>query len=303
MEENVNQNQALVSPFDGLSPQDWEAVQNKLWQLLSRTSRLYTMDDSSSVRVETARELLASLLFTLGAYLAKTRQSPTLLVSADLNRLLEEGHGILKEELEEGKRLWQAACGSAPHIDNLSYRDTLRNIGGSFSRYDFRFFAHQIPCEIDYQLSRPVPDTIQGIAYLNEYLRRILAENRILLCFEPEPVTRLLTAYCRDYRGLLINLCEPVFTNAVGLILTGGDPFSLQITDTGRSRLMERFARLSAEASKEVLAKAAGSFCRAAGIGDNFSQTYAAEMARALFPRITAAHKGGNLSGIFLSFA
>ena len=32
--------------------------------------------------------------------------------------------------------------------------------------YDIRFRAHEVPCDIQYQLSRPVDDSLMGIDYL-----------------------------------------------------------------------------------------------------------------------------------------
>jgi len=59
----------------------------------------------------------------------------------------------------------------------LFYKDTLTNIDFFFKRYDYHFFAHEIP-DIFYQLNQPVPQELQGIEYVNEYLSRLLKENQ-----------------------------------------------------------------------------------------------------------------------------
>jgi hypothetical protein len=79
-----------------------------------------------------------------------------------------------------------------------------------------------VPCDIDYQLCRPVPEDLLGVEYVNEYLRRVVLENDFLRRFPKEPVIKLLENYCPDYRGLLINLYEPVATNALGSRSSGG---------------------------------------------------------------------------------
>jgi len=118
-----------LTTSDTLSDEEQAIVQMKLWQFLGRQTKLYTAGDSSSVRVETAEELLSSACFTLNAYVKATGAAPKLLVTEKLDVLFEGGLKIIEAKIEEGKRLWQTACLSAPEIDNISYRDTLRNIG------------------------------------------------------------------------------------------------------------------------------------------------------------------------------
>jgi hypothetical protein len=289
-------------PPDALSDEERAIVQAELWQFLGRQTRLYTADDSSSVPVETAEELLSSICFILDAYITATGSGSKLLSTEKLDILFEGGLKIIEARIEDGKSLWQTACLSAPEVENISYRDTLRNIGLFWKRYDYRFFAHQIPCDIDYQLCRPVPERNQGIAYINEYLRRIIVENSILHLYSKDLTIQLLKRYCSDYKGLLINLCEPVIANAVGLALIGVSPFSLQISNSDRSKIEELFERLSDSKARSALMSAAKSFCSEARITDRFTYEYVAKTAIDLYPRIAAALPTGNLSGIFLSF-
>ncbi len=271
-----------------LTNMDMTGIQAGLWRLLAARTERYTMGDSSSVPVETAQELLTSICFTLGLYLKENGGSLQMLAESDLNELLGAGFKILEERLELGKRLWQAACLTAPEIENISCRDTLQGIGSFFRRYDYRFFAHQIPCDIDYQLSQPVPDTLLGIEYLNEYLRRILIENHFLRRFDRKLVIRLLTSFCPDYKGLLINLYEPAAVNALGLALIGGDPFLLDIDDAGRARLAALLTPLPERTVRSALKRAAEVLCRALDIRDAAAQHYLTRTAENLYPRIAA---------------
>ena len=284
-----------------LSDEEQIIVQMKLWQFLGRQTKLYTFSDSSSVPVETAEELLSSICFTLDAYVKATGSAPKLLVTENLDTLFEGGLKILEAKIGEGKRLWQAACISAPEIENISYRDTLRSIGGFWKRYDSRFLAHQIPCDIDYQLCHSVPEHNQGIEYVNEYLRRIIAENSIIRLFSRDLVIRLLERYCPDYKELLINLCEPVIVNAVGLALIGSSPLALHISDADRQKLLELFAHLTDSKVCLALTEAAGTFCNKVGITDRSIREYIIHTAADLYPRVLAALPTGNLSGIFIS--
>ncbi len=88
--------------------------------------------------------------------------------------------------------------------------DTLKSIGRSFDLYDPVLSAHVVPCDIDYQLALPVPDSLLGIDYVHEYLRRLSIENSLLVRVEPEALTSLLDSWMPDWRDLVANLYEPV---------------------------------------------------------------------------------------------
>ena len=88
--------------------------------------------------------------------------------------------------------------------------DTLKSIGRSFDLYDPVLSAHVEPCDIDYQLALPVPDSLLGIDYVHEYLRRLSIENSLLVRIEPEALTSLLDSWMPDWHDLVANLYEPV---------------------------------------------------------------------------------------------
>lgn len=290
---------ALLSP---LSEAEQEIVQLKLWQLLSKQTRRFTLGDSSSVPVATAKELLQSISFTLDIYFKATGKSPRLILTEELDALLEGGLKVIETKTAACERLWQAACLSAPDIENVYFRDTLKSIGGFFNRYDYRLFAQHIPCNIDYPLCQPVPESYQGVEYVGEYLRRILAENSILRCFNRDLVVRLLTRCCPDYDDFFMNLCEPVIINGLGLALLEKPPQSLKISEDDHLQLVGLFNSLSPKRAKAALTQAAQQFCQMTAVPDQFTQEYVVLIAADLYLRITAAHKTGNLSKIFLSF-
>ncbi len=99
-----------------------------------------------------------------------------LLKNADLQDLLKAGWTEIEAQLKTGKELLQKVRETAPSVENRSYKDTLKGIEVFFKKYDYRFFAHEIPGDIDYQLCHPLPGELQGIEYINGYLRRLLTE-------------------------------------------------------------------------------------------------------------------------------
>jgi len=299
-------NKIIVSAAGGLSgvlsDEDERTYQLKLWQLLKRQTEMYTMGDSSSVRVEIAQALLESIQFCLDLYLKKTGNSRTFLVTADLNEIFALGIKEVEEEVDLGRKLYHAVCLSSPGIENISFRDTIKSIGKFFKRYDYRYFAQTISCDIDYQLCHAVEDSFLGIEYINEYLRRVIIENDFIRRFDHDKAVSLLEKYCPDYRGLLINLYEPVAENAVGLALIKENVGGLCVSKKDLQRLSELFGKLSMTPAKHALREAAGRVCAELGIKDRASKSYLQKTAEGLYPRIEAALPSGSLGGIFLSF-
>ena len=62
-----------------------------------------------------------------------------------------------------------------------------------------------------------MPETLRGVDYVNDWLRRLCLEQNFLDRFDPALVRAVLDRSCPDYRGLLINLYEPIAVNALGL--------------------------------------------------------------------------------------
>jgi len=295
-----------LTPTGAIPPQevtdaDIMAAQVKLWEFLGRRTRSYTMGDSSSVRVETAQELFASACYILRIDL---NGSPSVLRSIldwDLDRRFAEGITTVERKIQTAQRLWQAACLSVPQMENISLSATLRSIGSFPKRYHYRYFAHEIPCDIDYQLCHPVPETLLGVDYIIEYLRRILIEHGFLRCFEPALCIGLLDAYCPDYKGLLINLYEPIATNAIGVALIDSDTLKLDISSQERVRIATILDPLPKSQAINTLQSAASAVCTALKIHQPVARQYLRRLAEGLYPRIHAALSAGNLDGVFLS--
>lgn len=306
MEENKSNylervsNQAVL---DGtLTNEDVEAIQIKLWHLLGQRTERHTMGGSSSVPVETAEELLKSICFTIGLYMKAMGKSPvSLLKTANMQELLQAGWAEIESQIEIGKELLQKVKDNAPQIENISYQDTLKGIEGFFKKYDYRFFAHVIPCDIDYQLCHTVPSELQGIEYVNEYLRHLLTENKFCRNFDTEKMILLLKSYCPDYKGLLINLYEPVAINAIGLAMLDGDILALDISEKGRGELLECFQGWTKTKAVEELKRSADKLCHSLYFEDVPASEYLQMTAIELHPRIEAALPTGCLEGIFLS--
>ena len=168
-----------------------------------------------------------------------------------------------------------------PPFAGRSYRETLSEIGGFFRAYDLRFFAHRVPCLIDYQLDQPVPGECQGIFFINEYLRRLTVENAFCARFDPFWADRALRQEDPLYREEVSNLYGPLAERALLLTLLDGDIPALTLT-AGQWELTR--ARLRAG---EELAPAAARLTRVLELTERQS-AYLAGTARALEIRLGA---------------
>lgn len=280
-----------------LTAEEQAEFQDALWRLLSAQAARFTMGESTSLPAEQTEALLASIVYTLGVSPDDPERIRRCL-SAGLERALHTGQSRLQWKLRQGERLWQAACLTAPDVGNRSLTDTLKSIGTFWKRYDWRYFACEIPCDIDYQLSRPVPDMLEGVDYVNEYLRRLLTENRFLARLELPAVERVLAASCPDYRGLLINLFEPPAAVALGRALLGEDPRTLEMTDRRRNALGEKLGCLPPETLRRTLEDGAERLADVLG-AEEAERACLRQFAGDLCPRLSAAMPTGDLTGVF----
>ena len=274
--------------------------QTSIWQILKKQVRLYTMGESSSLPKETVEELFASICFLIDLGAApKGKEQPLQMKNTNAEELFERGKKRAEWEVRRGKRLWKTACMSAPKISNRSLFDTLQGIGAFWKQYDVRFFAHQIPCYIDYQLMNPVPESLSGICYLNEYLHCLLIENRFLLHFDVEQIERLLQVVEPDYQELLINLTEPVLVQALGLSILKKEPYVLDFLPQEQEQLQLYLQPLSKKEMRQVLSDAVLWLCRSLKIEGNDDRAYFLKAAQNALPRLSAACCAKELQNLF----
>lgn len=281
-----------------LNEEETQKLQLTLWGLLGKHTERYTRSESGSVRVEIAEELFRSICFSIGLQLKRSHDI-SLIKTENVEMLLKESWGTIEKMVEEGKALLQEVKSTAPAFGNQSYEDTLVGIKAFFKRYDYLFFAHEIPADIDYQLCHPVPDEMLGIEYINEYLRRLILENKFCNHFPIEMIRALLESYSSDYIELLINIYYPVATNALGRALLSKKDLGLNISSVDRQRLNAHFNNATVEETEKSMNEAVEQVCNQLKIKDDKTVAYLKQTSDELLARIRAA--SGNLDDIFIS--
>jgi hypothetical protein len=281
------------------SPEELLVFQERFLRLLERRTAIYTMGDSTSVPKHVAVDLLRSVSYVLGID-PERPEIPQRLLSVDLEDEFRRNLADIEHKVELTGKLWRDVCAAMPPIPNTALQDTLASIGDFPKHYDYRSMAHEIPCSIDYPLCHPVPETLVGVDYINEYLRRLLVEADFLRRFELDACVRVLGRSCPDYVGLVVNLYEPIATNALGRAVIGEDSAGLDISDEDRAEIARRLGPLGEAQRNRVLRQAALATCDSLDIHDDGATEYLCALVPELLPRIEVGLACGNLRGVFL---
>lgn len=145
----------------------------KLWCLLAKHTERYTMGDSTSVPVETAQELLASICFTLQFEMGVSKLSSRDLLEEELGFILKNGQAHLAEKVKEVKALWECIYALAEIWEKPGIMESLNDIKIFLKKYDLYFFAHQTPWDMGLPLLGPAKEHLKGISYVEMYLKEI----------------------------------------------------------------------------------------------------------------------------------
>lgn len=271
-------------------------ITEALYSLLSAQCKSFTGGQSSSLSVETVEALLSSICFSLSCFANKYGQNALLKIPPE--KALEGARDILKKRIQLCKTLYLTLLRLPFQPDNVSYRDTVNGMENFFKKYDYYFFADQIPCDIDYQLCLPVSENLWGVEFLTEYIKRLICEGRFCGAFQRYEITALLANFGSRNDELLINVFTPVLSNALGRVLLGNDISTLEVTPDGIEKLFSMFAGLKYEEALPIVDKASKLLCSRVGF-TGYNAEYVTESARTLIPRICRCDP----KGLFLSLS
>jgi hypothetical protein len=304
-----------------LMPQEALTIQAKLLDILAGRVDSYQRGGSSSVRIETAQELLRSAGFVISHGLRRSLDASgqaadsqsnkdsnaiseavkARLLGEDYDTLFRAGLKAVEALVKEGEALLKTAVGTATAVENVAYHNTLKELGVFFKRYHYHHFAHEIPCMLDYPLAHPVDEALLGIDYINEYLRRLIIENEFCGKFNPETVTALLKSIVPDYEENLLSIYEAVAANALALTLLAGDVAVLDVTDRERERLISLIGAWTEETAPTELMDLSSGLCAILDISESRAADYLERTASELYIRIKPILRYGRLEQVFPS--
>lgn len=244
-----------------LSDIQLEKIQFDCLSLLAKQTERYNSGDSSSIRVEAAQNLLASIMFTIGVWL-KAYPNPDEAVAAvqkdGIYALYQNGRERIDQLIKSTKMLHSSIIGNLVQTENVFYRSTIVDgIKGFFKRYYPEFEAQEIHITADYPVHHQM-ERLLGIEFIQKYLECINYENLFCAQFTAEDVHHLLCGYDEHYEQLLFNIYEPVLSAAIGCILSGRDVHRLEMTPSSIKILGDLFRGKTRTEIVEILIKAVG---------------------------------------------
>ena len=206
-----------------LSASELERIQAESVSILAAQAAALCRGASSSVRTETASRLLESVYYTVGLTLKRCptpEDAVNALRSTSLPELFAAGQELLRKRVRSARVLHQSIKASLFESENVFYRATLIDgMEGFFRLYNPDFFAQETHINADYPAYLPVND-LTGIEFIEQYLRNLSCENRLLNMFDPETVHSLLLDTDIKYNLSPVNLFGPVLTAALCCIVT-----------------------------------------------------------------------------------
>lgn len=282
-------------------------IQGGLQALITDQAYKYTSGDSSSIKAETAEQLLRSIYYCIGTCLKRAKDAEDILEqlkSKTVRTLFLEGTGYIQDSVKEAKELFLEVKRTLLLVHNYAYQDTVRNgLDMFFVRYDYRFAAHETPCSIDYPLAKDIMH-LSGAAYMCRYLECLNTEGRFCSCFRGEEIEEALGGYSRHYMEDLINIYEIVLGNALARILCGNDLAGLNVTEEDRRFLEELLGNDTVEELHVRLSAAFEDICNSGMIVPELGEAekeYLSTPLRSLAVRVKQNLGNGNLDKIFVT--
>lgn len=283
--------------IQSLSIEERNLAEAKLFSLLPNLIRRYTSGESSSIPVDTAQDMLNSLYYLFSTYIKDSGFAVSIILNENAEELYMKAVRHIETKIEYGKKLYVKAEFLTSKFHNISITDTLNGIKAFFKFYDFRFFSHLIPGDIDYQLCIPVSEDLLGIDYIIKYLEHLIIEISFIELFEIKRVDAILIKAYPNYNETILNLFEPVFASSLGLSIIGADIFGLCIDHERLNDLYSVFSQLDGKGIKNALETGAKRLCSMTNIKSDY---YFIEAALQLYPRVKTALENETLGNIFI---
>lgn len=211
----------------------------ELLPLLEKQIRRYTMGDSTSVPYDKARQLMGSIIYNIeGAF-----EEDVMLVSTEgisPQQAFELGLKKKKEKFKKAEELYREIRNGFCSYGNQCYMETvIKGMKAFFDYYSLEFDALNIIITLDYPLIGKGIG-LQGVDLIYEYLKKIELEQLFLRGFDGEMVERMLSAYDREYRDGILNVCSVALRNSVGMVLAGApSPFGI-MNENALERIMPK---------------------------------------------------------------
>lgn len=271
------------------SPQDRQRLMGQLYLLLGKQVKSYHkrrhMGENSSVPVELARELMASMEYTI-------QLAGGLAPGQSAEAALQLGQKQLEAKMEKAQSLLELVTATAPGWQTECRWEALRCLRRYLAGFDLEHLAHKEPEELFYPILIPMPEGVRGIDRCLFYLNVLWQENQIMSGYDDSLLEQLWSRLPTD----TLNQCEHVVLNGIGKAILSDCGNSLVFSAAEREKLRAAFLEQRPE---KLVQDAALSLCRQLKLPDNAS-AYLSEAAAQLLPRLEVAVRYDHLAAVFL---
>lgn len=286
-----------------LSQTDAQRISGGLMALLQQQTDLLTAGRSSSVQVTRAQGLMASAAYAIGIELKHAQtadDAARLLASVPLKELHAQGIRRIKKEMGMAKLMQKRILSRLFPTPNHFYRGTIEGgVNGFFKLYRPQFGAQETHITADYPVCIGKIE-LCGIEFMVKYLSCIDAENAFMCRFDPEKVHRMMLSESREYADCPLNLFEPVFACAVGLMLLRRDPTGLDLSHADVSRLEATLSAADEADAVRMVSGAGAALSRGLELG-SAADKYIGLCAPRIAQSMLHAAKSGIANRIFLT--
>ncbi|MDD4801440.1 MAG: DUF6179 domain-containing protein [Syntrophomonas sp.] len=215
-------------------------VASILIRLISR----YTFGESSSVKVETASNILNSIYYAIDVYnasLSKNVDCTVIEQPTTTDEMYKRGMELIEAYVEEARQLYTEIFRDKLNLPLEIYNETLMDaLPAFFKTYDITFAANNTLTSMDYPL---VFDDMskEGILYIKQWLATLKIETQFCKCLEMDSVIEFLEAYGHkygfDYKNMPINLFSVLFEQSIFSVFSGHNEVGLTITTSDFNRI------------------------------------------------------------------
>lgn len=200
-----------------------EYEMEELVPIVAKLTEQYTSKESSSIRFETARQLMEAAIYCIhhSEYMVDNNEKSSADVMVDRARHMsakeayERGYHILVEKVKRLNVKYSSLLSYFSWYRNQAYYDTIvKGMPAFFLYYDAKFAPQNHILTLDYPTLRFIGD-VRGIDAIEIYLNYTEYEQTFLKAFPEEYILKTLELYHTNYEELLINVCSIVLRNVL----------------------------------------------------------------------------------------
>lgn len=223
-------------------------VMNILKDLIMR----YTNGQSTSVTVETAENIMRSILYCIDAGLKNLNETEAdieALKSDHINQIYDKGLEIVTACFNESKLIYENIRSSRLKVGLEIYDLTIDEAFPKFfEKYGAVFDAHNTMSSIDYPLLFD-DISVSGIFYVRRYLETLDIENEFCNLFPEQEIIKLLTIYGNiykiDYTKTVTNIFELVMNACFFSVISNGSTQELFISSIQYDILVKKLSEIN----------------------------------------------------------